>query len=196
MNKNLKPNTKRALVALALVTTLGVTVAACDDGTQAQKSERQQAAAGIDNLLRAQPVPAFGFSQIRQNLIELQTALANGTTTTTAFLNMGSNDPVFMCSSIGAPIAATTELTNPLQTEKHTSDGGGNTVLNQMDPTGVYTGDSSGTYVMCVGQNGQVNPVYWEGTVMTAFGPAHWDKAAHQLVIDGPSGSKFSGIKK
>lgn len=193
---NLKPNTKRTALAALAVVTLGLTVAACDDGTTAQKNERQQASAGIDNLLRAQPVPAFSFSQIRQNLIELQTAQANGTITTSFFLNMGSNDPVFQCSSIGAPIPATSELTNPLQTEKHTGDGGGNTVLNQMDPTGVYTGESTGTYIMCVGQSGQVNPVYWEGTVLSAFGPAHWDKATHSMVIDGPAGSKFSGIKR
>lgn len=52
------------------------------------------------------------------------------------------------------------------------------------------------TRIMCVGQNGTVNPVYWEGTVLTAFGPAHWDKSARTVVVDGPSGSKFSGIKK
>ena len=196
-----KMNTKRGLAAAATVALVAFTATSCFDDNSpkanAQQTEQQAASQGMNALLHDQPVPNFQYSQLRQNLIELQAAQANGTTTTSFFLNMGSNDPVFQCSSIGAPIASTTELTNPLQTERHDGQyAGGNTVIGQADPTGVYTGSSTGTYIMCVGANGAVNPVYWEGTVLTAFGPAHWDKSAHTMVVDGPSGSKFSGIKK
>jgi hypothetical protein len=207
MNQNAKrPNiapsstARRAIAAATLAGLVMFTATACfgNDSSQskAQNTEQKAAADGMNALLRDQPVPNFQYSQLRQNLIELQAAQANGAVTTSFFLNMGSNDPVFQCSSIGAPIASTTELTNPQQTVSGSDTHGyGLTSIGQADPTGVYTGQSTGTYIMCVGQSGQVNPVYWEGTVLTAFGPAHWDKTAHTMVVDGPSGSKFSGIK-
>lgn len=164
----------------------------------AQQKEQSQASNAAQALVTNQPVHTYQFSQLKQNLQELEDAQANGVVTTSFFMNMGTSEPVFSCPSIGAPIASTTELTNPQQTVSGT--GGNNayalTTIQQMDPTGVYTGNSTGTYIMCVGADGSVNPVYWEGFVMTAFGPAHWDKATHNMVIDGPSGSKFSNIKK
>lgn len=193
---------KRAFAGVALAGTMMFSLTACfgDDSSPkdaTQQKEQQQATNGISQLLSAQPVHSYSYSQLRQNLQELEDAQANGTVTTAFFMHMGMNDPIFSCPAIGAPIASTTELTNPHQTERHGSQyDGGNVVLDQMDPTGVYSGQSTGTYVMCVGQNGQVNPVYWEGSVLTAYGPAHWDKATHNMVIDGPSGSKFSGVKK
>ena len=195
-------NYKRPLLALGVTAAMAFSLTACFDDTpnakeQTQQQEQNQATNGIQQLLRAQPVHSYSYSQIRQNLQELEDSQANGSVTTSFFMHMGLNDPIFSCPAIGAPIASTTELTNPHQTEDHSGQyNGGNTVVDQMDPTGVYTGQSTGTYVMCVGQNGQVNPVYWEGSVLTAYGPAHWDKSAHNMVIDGPSGSKFTGVKK
>jgi hypothetical protein len=57
-------------------------------------------------------------------------------------------------------------------------------VIGQSEPTGVYTGESAGTYVVCI-VNGKAVPTYWEGEVHTEGGPAHWDKAAGQIVTDG-----------
>lgn len=142
----------------------------------------------------AQPLPHYNFSQIRQNLIELETAQANGVQTTSFFFNQGVANPIQTCPSIGAPIPTTTQLSNPL--EQVRDPNGGNvphsSVLGQMDPNGVYSGPSSGTYVMCVAPNGKAYADYWEGFVQTVFGPAHWDSAQHQVVLDGPPSFKFT----
>lgn len=189
----------KRVIAGATVTGLmvvGLTACSGDSSkTKAQNTEQQQASNGLNSLLRDQPVHSYQYSQVRQNLQELEDAQANGTVTTSFFMHMGLADPVFSCPSIGAPIASTTELTNPQQIVNGNSDHGTATI-NQADPTGVYTGQSTGTYILCVGANGAVNPVYWEGNVMTAFGPAVWNKTTHMMEITGPSGSKFSNIKK
>ena len=129
---------------------------------------------------QAQPVPQFDFSQYRQTVINVETAEANGVATTTFMYNMGSAIPVRSCPSIGYPIASTAQLTNPLQVVG--SSGG---VIAQQEPNGVYTGDSSGTYVVCVHSNGKTSIDYWEGFVYTVGGPAHWDPATQQIVTDG-----------
>jgi hypothetical protein len=195
-------NKKRVVSATVVTGALALSLTGCwDDNSSkstAQQKEQSQASNAASALVTNQPVHSYSYSQIKQNLQEVEDAQANGTVTTSFFMNMGVADPVMSCPSIGAPIASTTELTNPQQLETHYSGqtGAVSGTIGQMDPTGVYTGNSSGTYIMCVGANGQVNPVYWEGFVMTAFGPAHWDKASHMMVIDGPSSSKFSNIKK
>jgi hypothetical protein len=53
-----------------------------------------------------------------------------------------------------------------------------------MEPNGVYTGASSGTYVVCVAKDGTKSPAYWEGFVETEPGPAHFDAGTQQVVLD------------
>ena len=191
-------NVNKKLAAVTLAGTIIVCLTACNnDQTKPQVNENKQAATGIVNMLTAQPVHAYDFSQLRLNLQEIEDAQAHGVVTTAFFMQMGQKDPIFTCPSIGAPIASTDELTNPLQAVSNSdTQSSWATSIGQMDPTGVYTGQSTGTYVMCVGQDGSANPVYWEGDVATVFGPAHWDDVNHKIVIDGPAGSHFSGLKK
>jgi len=191
-------NNKKLVAAVALLPLGLLSLTACNnDQTKPQVSENHQAAVGINNLLQSQPVHAYGYSQLRKNLQELEDAQAHGTVTTAFFYNQAVQNPIFSCPSIGAPIASTTELTNPQQAVSNSdTQSSWATSIGQMDPTGVYTGNSTGTYIMCVGKDGSVNPVYWEGFVATVFGPAHWDNNAKQIVIDGPSGSHFTGLNK
>jgi len=83
------------------------------------------------------------------------------------------------CPSIGFPTPTTAQLTNPLQ------DVGTGGPIGQLEPNGVYTGDSTGTYVVCVAPNGTKYVSYWEGDVQTEGGPAHWDDTKGQIVLDG-----------
>jgi hypothetical protein len=145
-------------------------------------------------LVNNQPVPGYNFSQIRQNLIELETAQAQGVQTTTFFFPEGSAGaagyaPIQVCPSIGAPIASTTQLTNPQQVVQDNANSGASvTTIGQMDPNGVYSGNSTGTYVMCVGADGKPYADYWEGPVQTVFGPARWNATTHQVEpIGAPS---------
>lgn len=196
---NLFPVTRRrvgsagVLAVLALVLATGASD--CSGKDEATKRDEQLSAAQLDQFQRAQPVPRFTSSQLRQNLIEIETAQANATVTTSFMFLMagsGSTGPlVHSCPSIGFPIPATYQLTNPQQGIN--GDGGIGYALPQIEATGVYTGDTTGTYVMCIGADGKPFAFYHEGFVATVTGPAHWDNAKGEIVMDGTSSAEFTG---
>lgn len=170
-------------VALAATVSLG----ACTSSTQkSTKSDTQRAAQTLQGLDKSQPVPVFNYSQIRQTLIDAETAEANTTVTTSFFFVQGVADPVFTCPSIGFPVPGTFQITSPEQVEHHSgSNNGGNVTIPQIDPNGVYGGDTAATFVLCTGANGQVYLHHAEEFVHTVAGPAVWDAAAHSIKLTG-----------
>ncbi len=181
----------KVAAAAAAVAVAAVVVAACTgSATSSNKAETKQADYG--QLVRNQPLPQFVRSQERQNLIEIETARARGVQSTTFFFNFGIRDPNQSCPSIGAPIASTTELSNPDQLARTGGQYSVDGVISQMDPTGVYPGDSAGTWTLCVDAQGQPYANYWEGSVQTVFAPAVWDYGTHALKITGSPSFKFT----
>jgi hypothetical protein len=180
-----KTKTIIGLGALALLT-----LTACDKRDSARREESSAAREQLGQFLESQPIPRFNYSQLRQNLIELETAQAD-TTATTSFMFLlagaGETGPlVHSCPSIGFPIPATYQLTNP---EQAISDG---RTVPQLESTGVYTGETTGTYVICIGDDGQAFAFYHEGFVATVTGPAHWDNERGEIVMDGSSSAEFT----
>jgi len=175
-----------AILALTLIVT-GCT----RGGSDAASSDQEASEAILRDLQRAHPVPKFQRSQLRQNLVELVTAQAETTQTTTFFFNMGVEQPVNSCPSIGFPIPATMQLTNPEQVQRWGASGGySRHVVSQVEPTGVFTGDTTGTYVMCLDAQGSAYAVYWEGFTQTLTGPAEWNDNGVELV--GPPSFSFT----
>jgi len=186
---------KRIIVAALAALALVLAVAACGNNTsKGQRLENQQQNEDQTALEYAQPIPHYNYSQIRQNLIELETAQADGVQTTSFFFNLGVRDPIQTCPSIGAPIPTTDQLSNASKVvnDPFTGGSGSGAVVQQMDPNGVYSGGSSGTYVMCVGANGKPYADYWEGYVQTIFGPAEWNSSTHSAQLIGPPSFKFT----
>ena len=130
----------------------------------------------------SQPVPQFTCIAVhRATLIDIEAAQAKTTQTTTFFFNQGVAQPTFSCPSIGFPVASTSELTNPEQNDSGVA-------IPQIDPNGVYSGDSTGTCnVVCVNGNGQTYLDYWEGFVQAVSGPAVWDTTTNSIKTTGPS---------
>lgn len=98
--------------AIAILTIGLIGLSACDDqkGSNTQNKETDIATEQQDQFLQAQPIPSYNWSQLRQNLIEIETAQAN-TTATTSFMfllaGVGESGPmVHSCPSIGFPIPA------------------------------------------------------------------------------------------
>jgi hypothetical protein len=165
---------RRRLVPLvALASAAGLALTACSSPNSSaagndQKSSNDQ----MSTYQRNQPVPKGNYSEMRQTLIKVEEAEIAGTATTTFFF-ANNGQLLKSCPSIGYPIPATTQLTNPDQVDYNGgSGGGGNVTLPQNDPTGVYSGNTSGTYVVCVQSNGQQRVDYWEGYVETEGGQA------------------------
>ena len=145
-------------------------------------SSNTQDATATDKQLaqyqKVQPIHFYEWSQYRQTLLSIGDAQAHGTATTTFFFLTGVPNPIKTCPSIGYPVATTTQITNPSQASTNGA------TIGLMEPTGVYTGDSTGTYVVCV-IGGKAVPTYWEGFIHTEGGPAHWDKAQGVVMNDG-----------
>lgn len=182
-------------ITLVIVTLLGIVgLAACqgnDATTKTQQHDRAAAARQLTAYQNNQAVPVFTWSQLRQNLIEIETAQAQTTQTTSFFFNQGVQDPVSSCPSIGFPIPSTYQLTNPAaKVPNH------DLTLPQVEANGVYTGDTSGTFVICIDAQGKAYADYWEGFVKTVTGPAKWDPGAHQVQLVGPPSFQFSKGKK
>jgi len=191
MNKRIT----RISSAIATAALAGVVLTACGSSgstkATAQKVEQNQQANDSLTLIQAQPVPHFDWSQIRQTLIDIEGAQAKVVQTTSFFFQQGMDHPYLVCNSIGFPIASTTELTNPLQVAQDHSQYGGDVPIGQQDPTGVYTGQSAGTYVLCVNSAGQVEPNYAEPNVHTVAGPAAWDTKTQTIVFTGTPTANF-----
>lgn len=191
---------KKAAISVllgALLVSGGVGIGACSysvpTGQQAENNQQDQS---TQDLVNNQPLPHFTYSQMRQNLTEIETAQATGVQTTSFFFNQGVADPMDSCPSIGVPIAASASLSNPHRVDKHSATDGGNAVIDQMDPNGVYTPPSTtGTYVVCVDATGTAYTNYWEGFVQTVFAPARWNTTTHKIELIGPPSFKFSKSK-
>ena len=149
--------------------------------------ENQEQQQDTQALVNNQPIPHFNYSQIRQTLIDAETIASDGTQTTSFFFQMGDQDPVFSCPSLGMPVANTAQLSNPEQVVNDGYPQGGAAVpIGQMDPDGVYAPSAStGTYVICVNSSGAKYLEYWEGDVMTVAAGATWNSSTHQLQVTG-----------
>lgn len=163
-----------AAISLAILLTAGAN-ACSGSGTGADEAATDQQLAQYQKV---QPIPFYEWSQYRETLISIQNAQVSGTATTSFFFNTGVANPVKSCPSIGYAVPSTTQLTSPTQWV------GSGAVIDQMEPNGSYTGQSTATYVVCV-INGVAAPSYWEGFVMTEPGPAHWDRELGMVVNDG-----------
>lgn len=187
---------RKSLAVIGILLSLVLIGTACEtdgdvNGSAAVSDDAQVSNQSLDRFQETQPVPVFPWSQLRQNLIELNTAQAQTTITTTFFFNLGVEDPISQCQSIGFPIPSTAQLTNPDQAVwRSGSNGRAGVTVGLAEQTGVYTGDSTGTYVICTDTNGNAYADYWEGYVKTITGVAEWRDG--QVVLVGEPTFDFS----
>jgi hypothetical protein len=177
----------KKIIAITTIALLGLAACGSDD-QGGRRSEEDVAEKQLTQFLESQPIPIFNYSQLRQNLIEIETAQANATATTSFFFNMGVVDPIHSCPSIGFPIPGTFQLTNPQQVIGRES----RVAIPQLEANGVYTGDTTATTVICVDAEGKGYASYWEGFVSTVAGPAEWDPETKTVVLTGAPTAEFS----
>lgn len=183
-------------VIVALMLAAGLLLGACSDiggsGDSARAKDEKTTEQILSDLQKAHPLPRFDRSQLRQNLTEIVTSQAEATQTTTFFFNQGVTDPIHVCPSIGFPIPATSQLTNPEDVGGGSGDEGYYTVP-QVEPTGIYTGETSATYAICVDANGEAFAQYWEGFINTVAAPATWDAENKRVELIGSPSFEYSG---
>ncbi|MCB9839678.1 hypothetical protein H6794_02380 [Candidatus Nomurabacteria bacterium] len=172
-------NAKRIAILILSVLFGASLLAGCGENSGTAENKKQTDNQ-LDQYNRVQPVPFYESSQYRETLLSILDAQAKGLATTTFFFNQGSVEPIKSCESIGYPVATTAQLTSPDQAI------GNGAVISQMEPSGVYSGESTGTYVVCL-KDGVPTVDYWEGFVQTEGGPAKWDNENKMVVPTGPS---------
>lgn len=139
-------------------------------GGQAAASEQTALSDSFQRMSKAQQIPTFDWSQVRQTVIDVETAQANGAVSTTAFYLEGIG-LIGWCSSVGAPVASTTQLSADQQYVDLPGDKSNSLFsVQQGEPTGVYPGASSGTWTICTDDKGKKWAKYWEGYVMSDIG--------------------------
>lgn len=187
---NRKWMTYIAIVAgfLAIVLILASCSSDSTGPSNARETNERAIANQEDRYNQSQPVPAFDWSQLRETAINIITAQAQTTDTTTFFFNQGVLEPVSQCPSIGYPLPTTTQLTNPsdVVSVDTPGEGGSAVTVGQMEPSGVFSGDSTGTYALCVNGNGDAYAQYWEGFIMTVSGQASFEDG-NVILIGEPS---------
>jgi hypothetical protein len=181
---------RKTMVGISIIAAaIAVSASSCDGSTPtaATQTEQNQSAVDLATALKAQPVPHFTWSQIRQTLIDVETAQANVTQTTSFFFVPGVKDPIFTCPSIGLPVPLTDEITNPQQLIGNGGDQNyfGTGVVSQIDPNVVYGGATSATAVICVGPGGKPYIDHAEELVHAVTGAATWDYNKHVIVVTG-----------
>lgn len=183
----------KRIAATAGVAVLMLTAAACGSSkVNSSTVHNQKVEAGQETIYNTnQPIPVFSYSQQRQTLIDVLNAEANPTPTTTFFFNLGVANPVSSCPSIGYPVSATDELSNPDQLTRSGQNGYNiEGAIPQIDPNGIYSGGSStGTYALCRNNSGTPYAFYWEGYVAAVDGSATWDNATGKISdVSNPTG--------
>lgn len=180
----------KRITATILAAGLLLSGAACNLNSKDQKqagknaAEEQKAVSdGFSRLSNSQQIPSFDWSQERQTLIDVEKARATGAVTTTAFYLEGVG-LIGWCPSIGAPVASTYQLSADQQyvdlPGDHTTD---RVQVQQGEPTGVYVGSSSGTWTLCLDNNGKKFAKYWEGYVDSTVGVVSSYPADKRIVI-------------
>lgn len=164
--------TRRAVAALSLaaLALLGACTLDKDNGADKNReSEQSSIATGFERVTRSQQIPVFDWSQERQTLLDVLTVRAEGTHGT-AEVTALDGTLLWWCPTAGAPIPSTYQLSNPDQVVTPGPRERGTATVAQGEPTGVYTGASEATWVLCLDDNGNAFAKYDEAQVRWTAG--------------------------
>jgi hypothetical protein len=135
-------------------------------GCDADSAEHDTVDAQQSLYVRNQPIPTFQWSLERHLLVQLYQARNQSVTTYSYVVNQFNGSIMWSCTSLGFPIPATTQLTNPM---RYVYQGA---TIPQAEPNGVFAPPSTaGTWVLCAGDDGNLEPVYIEEHVRTFTRP-------------------------
>lgn len=150
----------------------------------AKAVEKQQSQYSI-----GQPVPAFDWSLERHLVSELY-KIRNRKVATHAVWRSDRGMVEGDCPSMGFGIPYDTSLTNPLRTTDEDQTGyrtsGALAVVEQPEPNGIFASkNTSATWIMCIGDSGEIEPIYVETKVTIYPGPVNVNYETNRVVRTG-----------
>lgn len=172
---------KKHVFVVFVVAVLGLLCVGADDCSSQESKDRDTVAEQQRIYGTTQPVPMFKWSQDRDNLIQIY-RMKNEARTTYAVVRSMTGEILWHCPSVGFPIPADTQLTNPLQPVH-----GYGAVVEQAEPNGLFSSkNTDGTYVICVLGDGSLTPQYTESKVEVFTRPVKVEDGK-VVFIDGKS---------
>lgn len=181
----------------AILATVALALTACtgnEESEQAGSNLRDEQRANnisLDRMADSQPIPSFDWSQERQTLLDTLALRAQGAQTTTLFTITGVGI-IAWCPSIGAPVPSTFQSTAGQQYVDISGDATRqNFPVDQMEPTGIYPGDTDATWTLCLDDNGKKFGVYWEAPVSSITGTIDASALGDDVVRLAPSDLTF-----
>lgn len=165
-----------------------ILLSGCDanKGTEAQdvaKVAKQQS-----QYSKGQPLPAFDWSLERHLVIELY-RVRNQKAATHSVWRSDRGIIEGDCPSFGYGIPYDTSLTNPLMATDEDLDGSDKAALatiEQAEPNGIFASkNTAATWVMCLGEAGNIEPVYVETKVTVYPGPVNVDYSTNRVTRSG-----------
>ena len=156
------------------------------EGKDAHVVEEQQA-----QYAKGQPIPKFNWSLERDLILKLYIVRNQKASTHSVWRSdrgMIEGD----CPSYGYGVPYDTSLTNPLTPSmRYVGRIGGarkwaEGVVEQAEPNGIFASkNTAATWVMCLGQSGQIEPVYVETKVTVYPGPVNVDYDTNRVKRSG-----------
>ena len=147
-----------ALVILIALMTMGPE--SCDDQ---EDKDRRVVNDQQELYAQTQPMPFFDYSQARDVYTQIYKA-TNEARNTHTIIESVMGGTRFDCPSVGYGLPADTSLTNPLRVMV----GYHGAVIEQAEPNGLYSSkNTDGTWVLCIGPNGELEPIYTEHKITT-----------------------------
>ena len=99
----------KKITASLAVLVLAISLTACEE--QSTRKDKEATNRQLDQFQKVQPIPFYDWSQYRQTVLSVIDAQVKGTATTSFFFNLGVQNPIKECPSIGYPVATTAQAT-------------------------------------------------------------------------------------
>lgn len=160
------------LVVMSLILS-GCGPSSSDASASTAKEEANKVAMNTDRLNTNQPAPQFDWSLERYIMGEMMKARNERVSTYSYVISSYTGQILDYCPSIGYPLAANTQMTNPeVVIDFGFGESRSGVTLPQAEQNGLYPSPStSGTFVPCVNANGDLVPRYMEENVRTYVEP-------------------------
>lgn len=182
----------KRISALISILVLAVLFYGCDKNETAEMRDSRRVQQQQSQYEKGQPVPVFDWSLERHLVVELYKVRNQKAATHSVWRSdrgMIEGD----CPSYGYGIPYDTSLTNPLTPAIHGFDPYGGVgwretvkVVEQAEPNGVFASKNTvATWVMCLGEGGNIEPVYVETKVTVYPGPVKVDYEKNRVTRSG-----------
>lgn len=173
---------KLILATLVITSILGCQQS--QDGKDRKAANEQQG-----QYAKSQPVPTYNWSLERHLVTQLLNARnAKAVTHSVWRSNTGSIEGD--CASVGFGIPYDTSLTNPLKLSRDYRD---SSVVEQAEPNGIFISkNTSATWVLCAGENGDMLPIYIESKVTVYPYPVKVNYKTNRAIKSGKSSVSIS----